>query len=77
MSLDVATLFMRVPTDETLTEVQDKLAADPSLEECICIPADNLMKMLTFWVETTYFWIGSNIYQPEEGLAMGLPLSPV
>ena len=33
--------------------------------------------MLTFCVETTYFGMGSDIYQQEEGLAMGLPLSPV
>ena len=33
--------------------------------------------MLTFCVETTYFGMGSNIYRQEEGLAMGLPLSPV
>ena len=37
----------------------------------------NLIKILTFNVETTYFGIGSDIYQQEEGLAMGLPLSPV
>ena len=40
-------------------------------------PIDNLMEMLTFCVETTYFGMGSDIYRQEEGLAMGLPLSPV
>ena len=35
------------------------------------------MEMLTFSVETNYFGMGSNIYQQEEGLAMGSPLSPV
>ena len=35
------------------------------------------MKMLIFFVETTYFGMGSDIYRQEEGLAMGLPLSPV
>ena len=48
MNVDIISLFMRVPTDETLTVVWDKLAADPSLEECTCIPIDNLMKMLNF-----------------------------
>ena len=43
VSLEVISLFMRIPTDETLTVVQDKLAADPSLEECTCIPIDNLL----------------------------------
>ena len=35
------------------------------------------MEMLTFCVETHYFGMGSDIYQLEEGLAMGLPLPPV
>ena len=57
--------------------VRDKLAADPLLEEYTCIPIDNLMEMLTFCVETTYFGMGSDIYRQEKGLAMGSPLSPV
>ena len=77
VSLDVVSLFTKVPTDETLTIVRDKLAADPLLEECTCISIDNLMEMLTFYVETTYFVMGSNIYRQEEGLAMGSPLSLV
>ena len=64
-------------TDETLAVIRDKLAADPFLEERTCISIDNLMEMLTFCVETTYFGMGSNIYRQEEGLAMGSPLSPV
>ena len=35
------------------------------------------MEMLTFCVETTYFGMGSDIYQQEEGLAIGSPLLPV
>ena len=77
VSLDVVSLFTKVPTNETLAVVRDKLAADPWLEECTCIPIDNRMEMLTFCVETTYFGMGSDIYWQEEGLAMGLPLTPV
>ena len=77
MSLDVVSLFTKVPTDETLTVVQDKLAADPSLEEHTCIPIDNLMEILTFCEDTAYFEMGSEIYWQEEGLAMGSLLSPL
>ena len=63
VSLDVLGLFTKVPTDETLAVVGDKLAADPLLEERTCIPIDNLMEMMTFCVETTYFGMGSDIYQ--------------
>ena len=33
--------------------------------------------MLTFYVETAFFGMGSDIYRQEEGLAPGSPLSPV
>ena len=36
---------------------------------------DNLMEMLTFSVETTYFRMGSDIYRQEERLSIGWPLS--
>ena len=73
VSLEVVSLFTKVPTNETLAVVQDKLAADPLLEERTCILKNNLMEMLTFCVETTYFRMGSDIYQQEGGLALGLP----
>ena len=75
VSLDVVSLFTKVPTDETLAVVWDKLAADPLPEERTCILIDNLMEMLTFYVATTYFGMGSDIYR--QGLAMGSPLSLV
>ena len=61
VSRDVINLFTRVSNDETLTVVRDKLAADLSREEHICIPIDNLMEMLTFCVKTTNFRMGSDI----------------
>ena len=60
-----------------MTVVRDKLATDPSLEECTCISVDNLMEMLTFCMKIPHFEMESDIYQPEEGLAMGSPLSLV
>ena len=54
-SNQIVSLFTKVPTDETLAVVQDMLAVDSSLEERTCISIDNLMEMLTFCVETTYF----------------------
>ena len=70
VSLDVVSLLTKVPTDETIAMVRDKLTTDPLLEERACIPIDNLMEMLTFCVETSYFRMGSDIYR-QEGLDMG------
>ena len=63
MSLGLVSLLTRVPTEDTLTLLRDKLAADPSLEERTGTSIDNLMEMLTFSVETTYFEMGSKIYR--------------
>ena len=70
LSLYVVSRFTKVPTDETLAVIQDKLYADFLLEERTYIPLDNL-------IETTYFEMGSDIYRQEEGLAIGSTLSLV
>ena len=72
VSLNAINMFMRILTDETLRVIQDKLVADPLLEEFTFIPIDNWMKMLTFCVETIFFRMRFDIYWQEEGLAMGL-----
>ena len=77
VSQDVISLFMRLPTNETLTVTLDKLTADPSLDECTCMPRDNLMEMLTFCAGMTYIEVRSDICRQEEDMAMGSPLSPV
>ena len=48
-----------------------------STDNRIVIPIDNLMEMLTFCAETTYFGMGSDICWQEEWLVMGSQLSPV
>lgn len=62
VSLDVVSLFTKVPTKEALLVVRDRLALDYSLVEQTSIPIDNLMEMLTFWMQTTYFRMRSDIY---------------
>ena len=62
VSLDLV-ILLKVPIDETLAVVRDKLAADPLLEVRTCIPINNLMEMLTLCAETTYFVMGSDIYR--------------
>ena len=76
VNVDIVSLFTKVLTDESLTVVWYRLTADPLLEECTCIPTDNLMEMLSFCMEMTYFRTGSDIYR-QEILALGLLLSPV
>ena len=60
VSPEEVSLFTKVPSDETLAVVRDKLTADLLQEEHTCIPNDNLIEMLPFCVETTYFGMESD-----------------
>ena len=51
------------------------LTADLLLKEGTYIPIDNPKEMLTFCVKITYFRMGSDLYRPKDGLAMGSTLS--
>ena len=75
--LNAINLFTKVPTDVTLTVVRNTLDIDPALEGRTFLLVDNLREMLAFWVKTTCFGMESDIYEQEEGLAMGTPLSSV
>ena len=68
LNLDVASLLTRVSTYETQTVVQDKLATDPLLEECTCIPIDKMMEMLTLF-GNLQLWEGG-LTHPQEGPTM-------
>ena len=57
---DVVSMFTRLPTDEILTVVRDKLVIDPSLKNTH-ISIDKLMEMLNVYAEMTYFGMGSDI----------------
>ena len=60
-------MFTKMPTDESLRMLQDKMTVDSSLEEYTSIPIDS-MKMFTFCVKMTYFEdrlaMGSSLYWP-------------
>lgn len=74
LSLDMVTLFSRVPIDEALTVVRNRLESASSLGEYINITIDNHMEMLTFYVQTTLYQLESDIYQQDESSAMSSPL---
>ena len=76
VSLNAEIQFTKVPTDQTLTVVQDMMVVDSSLEEYTSIPIDNLVEMLIFCVKMIYFGMGSDIYQLEKLTTESL-LSPV
>lgn len=73
-SLDIVSLFLKVPTDKNLFVVPDKL--DLFLVERTISPRDHLTAMLTFSVKTTYFQLGSIILSTERRLSYGIAIIP-
>ena len=53
VSLDIVNLFTKVPTNETLAVVWDKMAAETLLKEHTNILIDNLMEILTVQKQST------------------------
>ncbi|XP_069995116.1 uncharacterized protein [Penaeus vannamei] len=74
MSLDVDSLFTKVPLDEVLAFLQRKLPAeDPRLP----LPTDVFLQLIRLCVESNSFAFESRFYSQIFGVAMGSPLSPV
>ena len=74
LSLDVESLFTKVPVDETLEFVKRKLP-DWDLD----LPVDNqtFVKLLELCVKDNVFVYDNNFYRQKYGMSMGSPLSPV
>ncbi|XP_071441632.1 uncharacterized protein [Hetaerina americana] len=63
ISLDVVSLFTRVPLQETLSLLEKKFDADT-------------VKLFHHALTSTYFTFDNSYYEQKDGVAMGSPLSP-
>ena len=77
VSFDVVSLFTKVPLDEALQVIAQRLREDPTLGERTTIPAEELCSLIKLCLEVTYFQFGEQFYRQVQGAAMGSPLSPV
>ena len=73
-SLDVVSLFTRVPTDHVLDFVSRKI--DEKIIN-VPIPKDCFLELLRLCVNHNYFQFEDKFYRQKFGIAMGSPLSPV
>ena len=73
VSFDVSSLFTKVPVDEALTVIEERLNADQSLPKCTNLCTKSVMHLLRTCLKTTCFVYDENYYQQNEGAAMGSP----
>ena len=76
-SFDVVSLFTRVPVNEALLVISQRLQQDDTLKDRTSIPIPDLCAPVELCLKSTYFQFGKSFYEQVEGAAMGSPLSPI
>ena len=76
-SHDVVSLFTNYPIPKALEVIQEKLRKDKTLRMRTNLTVDDIMELLEFVLNTTYFSFRGQIYQQKFGTAKGSPVSPI
>ena len=77
VSYDVTALFTSIPVDQAIEVVKDKLEKDHKLRNRCELSIGQLLQLLTFCLNTTYFCYEGTFYKQKQGTAMGSSVSPV
>ena len=76
-SFDVASLFTRVPVNEALVVISQRLQNDATLKDRTNIDVPDLCTLVELCLKSTHFQFGKSFFEQVEGAAMGSPLSPI
>ena len=74
---DVTALFTSIPIPSTLDIIRSKLEQDADLANRTSMSADNIIELLSFCLNNTYFVFQEEFYEQTRGAAMGSPISPI
>jgi predicted GIY-YIG superfamily endonuclease len=77
ISYDVTALFTSIPVDKALEVIRHKLQKDTHLSQRCELTIDQLLTLLAFCLNTTYFVYEGFFYKQKQGAAMGSSVSPV
>ena len=77
MSYDVKALFTSVPTTKAITIIKQLLEQDQELWQRTSLSIENILSLLKFCFNSTYFSFQGKFYDQLEGAAMVSPLSPI
>ena len=76
-SYDVTALFTSIPVASSLEIMRSKLEQDAHLPNRSIMTADNIIELLGFCLNNTYFVFQDVVYEQTKGAAMGSPISPI
>lgn len=77
VSFDVCSLFTKVPTNEAIEVICEKLNDDPTLGERTNLSIDFIKRLMNTCMQSSYLVWQGQIYKQMEGAPMGLSLSVV
>ena len=76
-SYDVTALFTSVPVSSALEIITKRLEQDTDLPNRSIMTADNIIELLGFCLNNTYFLFQDCFYEETKGAAMGSLVSPI
>ena len=76
-SYDVVALFTSIPISSAIEVVKKKLEEDTELQNRTILPVNNILELLAFCLNNTYFVFKDTFYEQTKGAAMGSPISPI
>lgn len=76
-SFDVESLYTSVPVDAAMKSVETYLKRDRTLADRTDFEIPDILTLLKFCLNHTYFVYNGQYYEQIKGLAMGSPVSPV
>ena len=76
-SYNVTALFTSVPVDKALEVITERLHAGDTLTSRTEMTIPQIVELLDFCLNTTYFIYDGTCYQQTHGAAMGPPISPL
>ena len=76
-SHDVTALFTSIPVSFALEIIRSKLEQDADLPSWTIMTADNIIELLGFCLNNTYFLFQDVVYEQTKGAAMGSSISPI
>ena len=77
VSFDVVSLFTRIPVPLAIEVARQRLEADDTLADRPSLAAEDVLQLLSLYLNDTYFSFRGPFYHQIFGTAMGSPVSVV
>jgi len=77
ISYDVSALFTSIPVDSAVDCIKRRLEQDDTLHKRTELKTTQILQLLEFCLNTTYFVYDGQFFKQTHGAAMGSPVSPI